>query len=200
MQYLFPFLGISKLERDRDTTSQDSGISQMSTGGNDNRPDPAVTGLEERMEELNIRQNFSVKTSLTNKHNSSSLPYTVNGISDTDTNGITIEDIKDNDVIKKMKEIDMEDVLENDKRVALAQLYLLITHKHMEPIKDNFKMLLRILLELLEKSESKIQQLVLAILTEIFKCKELKQCYIGFLDLLIIKVLNVHLDPNKEVS
>lgn len=67
----------SKLDRDRDTTSQDSGISQMSVG-NDVRND--IANLEERMEELYIRKCSSNETQ--------SLPYTINGISSTgDANG-----------------------------------------------------------------------------------------------------------------
>lgn len=46
---------ISDRERDRDTTSQDSGISQMSVG-----PGDKMEALEERMEDLNISSN-SVK-------------------------------------------------------------------------------------------------------------------------------------------
>lgn len=73
---LYNFLG-SKLDRDRDTTSQDSGISQMS----DNIKDP-TTIIEERMEELMIRPNFSVRSG------SRSLPYAnVNGVTETDSNG-----------------------------------------------------------------------------------------------------------------
>lgn len=68
----------SKLDRDRDTTSQDSGISQMSLG-NDVKND--VAGLEERMEELNIRTNYAARSG---PH---SLPYTVNGVANVDTNG-----------------------------------------------------------------------------------------------------------------
>lgn len=75
--YSYETLG-SKLDRDRDTTSQDSGISQMSVG-NDVRND--IANLEERMEELTIRQNFS------NNTETQSLPYTVNGIGDGDANG-----------------------------------------------------------------------------------------------------------------
>lgn len=66
----------SKLDRDRDTTSQDSGISQMS----DNLKD--TTLIEERMEELTLRPNFSIRSG------PRSLPYTsVNGVTETDSNG-----------------------------------------------------------------------------------------------------------------
>lgn len=187
------------MERDRDTTSQDSGISQMSAGGNDIRQDTGISNLEERMEELNIRQNYAAKSNISNKHTSSSLPYTVNGITD-ETNGISIEDIKDHEVIKKIKEIDTKQVNDKVKKEVLYQLVALIKKKHVQLIIENFKMILRILLELLEKEDSSVQLMALLILTEIFKCPELKQCYLGFVELLIVKVLNAHTDPNKDVS
>lgn len=66
----------SKLDRDRDTTSQDSGISQMS----DNMKDNVI--IEEKMEELTLRPNFTIRSG------PRSLPYTsVNGVTETDSNG-----------------------------------------------------------------------------------------------------------------
>lgn len=66
----------SKLDRDRDTTSQDSGISQMS----DNLKEAVI--LEEKMEELTLRPNFNLRSG------PRSLPYSsVNGVTETDSNG-----------------------------------------------------------------------------------------------------------------
>lgn len=56
--YSFEALGSGKLlDRDRDTTSQDSGISQMSAGGGDK-----MDTLEERMEDMSITRNNSVRS------------------------------------------------------------------------------------------------------------------------------------------
>lgn len=64
-----------KLERDRDTTSQDSGISQMSDNLN-------TTLIEEKMEDLTLRPNFNIRSG------PRSLPFTsVNGVTETDSNG-----------------------------------------------------------------------------------------------------------------
>lgn len=64
------------MDRDRDTTSQDSGISQMSVG-NDVKND--IAALEERMEDLSIKQTFSPKSG------NRSLPYQMeNGVKDND--------------------------------------------------------------------------------------------------------------------
>jgi CLIP-associating protein 1/2 len=56
--YSFEALGSGKLlDRDRDTTSQDSGISQMSAGAGDK-----MDTLEERMEDMSITRNNSVRS------------------------------------------------------------------------------------------------------------------------------------------
>ncbi|CAG9837434.1 unnamed protein product [Diabrotica balteata] len=87
--YSFETLG-TKLDRDKVTTSQDSGISQMSAG-NDIGKD--VTLIEEQMEELSIRPNFNVRSG------SKSLPYAaVNGVTETDSNGFrSLGDVNDNE-------------------------------------------------------------------------------------------------------
>ncbi|PSN38728.1 hypothetical protein C0J52_15356 [Blattella germanica] len=57
--YSFEALGSGKLlDRDRDTTSQDSGISQMSAGGGDK-----MDTLEERLEDMTITRNNSGRSS-----------------------------------------------------------------------------------------------------------------------------------------
>lgn len=67
---------------DRNTISQDSGISQMSIG-NDNVA-KEIASLEEGMEDLTLRPNFKLMKS----GGPRSLPYaTVNGVTETDSNG-----------------------------------------------------------------------------------------------------------------
>lgn len=64
----------------------------MSAGGNDiNRVD-GITSLEDRMEELTLHRanSYTSAASPGVKHATSSLPYTVNGIADLDSNGYTI--------------------------------------------------------------------------------------------------------------
>ena len=62
--YSFEALGSGKLlDRDRDTTSQDSGISQMSAGAGDK-----MDTLEERMEDMSITRNTSVSGPLCTLH------------------------------------------------------------------------------------------------------------------------------------
>lgn len=72
------FSASTKLDRNRDTTSQDSGISQMSVG-NDGKHD--MVALEEAMEELHVRPNYTARSG------PKSLPYTVNNGPGGDANG-----------------------------------------------------------------------------------------------------------------
>lgn len=175
----------------------------MSAGGNDNRVDAAITGLEEKMDDLTLRPNFTQKSNYTSKQNSASLPYTVNGMSDADNSTLTIDDVNDEDVLEKIRQIESCPMSSKEKCNILGQLYLMIKSGRIQLLvqADNFRLLLRVLIELLEKSESKTQIIVLLILTEIFNCNELKEHYLGFLDLLIMKILHAHtLDHHKEVN
>lgn len=59
--------------------------------------------------------------------------------------------------------------------------------------------LLRILIDSLDKKETQTQLIVLQILTEIFKNKELEQCWSHFVELLTLRVLGAYCDDKKEV-
>lgn len=61
----------SKLDRERDTTSHDSGISQMSIGNNDIKND--IVAIEERFENLHVRSTYAT--------------HSMNGLTETDSNG-----------------------------------------------------------------------------------------------------------------
>ncbi|CAH1123842.1 unnamed protein product [Ceutorhynchus assimilis] len=188
--YSFETLG-PKLERDRDTTSQDSGISQMSTG-NDLRNEATI---EEKMEQLNLGA----------RSGPMSLPYTsVNGVSEPDSNGCrSLGEIKDSDVIVK-------EVLEkccighitssSDKRRLLSQLLDLVRQGHIESIIENFKKLLRILIDhLASDDDGPAKVLVLKILTAIFQNPNMRTTWENFVELLTLKVLKAHTDDRREV-
>lgn len=202
-------LGISKLERDRDTTSQDSGISQMSAGGNENRTD-GIVSLEERMEELSLQRANSYITETApggpsspgTRHNSSSgatsLPY---NIAETESNGYAIDDVGDSELIRKILELEDDDceVEELEQRKLLGHLYALIKNKHVQLVIEHFRRLLKILLKLLQSTDSRMQILVLFTLTEIFRSDELRPCYLNFVELLVLKILCIQKEQNKEV-
>lgn len=58
---------------------------------------------------------------------------------------------------------------------------------------------MRILIDNLDKKETQTQLLVLQILTEIFKNKELEQCWSHFVELLTLRVLNAYCEDKKDV-
>ncbi|XP_056638130.1 CLIP-associating protein isoform X3 [Diorhabda sublineata] len=181
----------SKLDRDRDTTSQDSGISQMSAG-NDVARDERL--LEEQMEELSIRPNFAIRSG------SRSLPYSaVNG--ETDTNSFrSLGEIKDAEQI-------ISDIIQNccspipneEKCKMLSQLHDLIKNGQTEYIKKNFKKILRILINALNEKDTMIQVTALQTLRTVFQTEDLKDCWNNFIELITMKVLEAHNDEKREV-
>ncbi|CAH1111377.1 unnamed protein product [Psylliodes chrysocephalus] len=190
--YSFETLG-TKLDRDRDTTSQDSGISQMSAG-NDVAKD--LNLIEEQMEELTIRPNFSVRSG------SRSLPYSaVNGVSENESNGFrSLGEIKDSEqIVLSIIEHCLVPVSIEEKRKLLSQLHELIKSGQTEHVKKNFKKILRIIIDHLNEKDTTIQVTVLQTLRAIFQAADMKPCWSDFLELLTIRVLDAHKDEKREV-
>ncbi|PNF29242.1 CLIP-associating protein 2 [Cryptotermes secundus] len=214
--YSFEALGSGKLlDRDRDTTSQDSGISQMSAGGGDK-----MDTLEEHMEDMSITRNNSGRSSSlsspTHRLNSlrdyNGLEKSVADISLDGENGfIPRESHHQEDSEEVRKVIDALRVAdqngespgcegtEAERKVALMQLIRLIREGSPLAIMDNFKTLLRVLLEQLTKPEGSVRALVLSVLTEMFKKPSMGSCFHNYIELLVLKVLQSHKDNSKEV-
>ncbi|XP_071053520.1 CLIP-associating protein isoform X4 [Onthophagus taurus] len=163
----------SQLDREKDTTSQDSGISQMSIG-NDVKAD--VT-LEEQ-------------ASL-----SSSNSTIVNGYNNIDeSNGeVLVQRVLEHCVVDKPTPI-------ADKRVYLSKLAELIKNGETEHVILNFKKLLRLLIDNLERKDPQTQVIVLRTMTEIFNNPSMKPCWSNFVELLTLRVLTAHCDDRREVS
>ncbi|XP_072390555.1 CLIP-associating protein 1-A isoform X2 [Diabrotica undecimpunctata] len=189
--YSFETLG-TKLDRDKVTTSQDSGISQMSAG-NDIGKD--VTLIEEQMEELSMRPNFNVRSG------SKSLPYAaVNGVTETDSNGFrSLGDVNDLEqtVLSVIDSCYLADLTPEERCKMFVRLQELIKSGYSEPIKRNFKKILRIIIDKLDEKD--IQVTVLQTLRAIFQSPDLKDCWKNFVELLTMKVLEAHSDDNREV-
>merc|ERR1719297_404561 len=66
-------------------------------------------------------------------------------------------------------------------------------------ILDNFRTVLRVLLENLEDSEGSSRALVFGVLTEMLKQDSLIGGFHAFTELVILKVLQAHKDPEKDV-
>ncbi|XP_049819238.1 CLIP-associating protein isoform X3 [Aethina tumida] len=192
--YSYETLG-SKLDRDRDTTSQDSGISQMSLG-NDVKND--VGTIEERMEELTIKGSLAAS-----RTGPRSLPYNnVNGVSETDSNGFrSLGDLKESDVVSTILEYCLVEVPNpvEEKRQVLSQLIDLIKQGQTEHVISNFKKLLRVLIDNLNGSDMQIQIIVLQILAAIFQSESLKQCWMNYVELLTLRVLQAHCNEKRDV-
>ncbi|CAH0551193.1 unnamed protein product [Brassicogethes aeneus] len=192
--YSYETLG-SKLDRDRDTTSQDSGISQMSIG-NDFKND--ICAIEEKIEELNLRSNFETSNS-----GSKSLHLTnVNGVSDTESNGFrSLGELRDNDVVSIILEYCLVDApIPMDEKIRLmSQLIELIKQGQTEQIIINFKKLLKVLIDNLNGKDSQMQIVVLEILAAVFQSEPLKDCWSNFVELLTLRVLNAHCDEKREI-
>ncbi|KAF5301656.1 hypothetical protein FQA39_LY10703 [Lamprigera yunnana] len=182
----------SKLDRDRDTTSQDSGISQMSLG-NDIKSD--IAALEERMEELTIRPNY------TSQCGSRSLPYTVNGI-ETDFNGYSgMDDSDGEELVKRILQVCLVDnpTSLSDKQKLLSHLVLTIKKGTVEAVTQHFKKLLRVLIDNLDSPDWNTQVTVLEVFAEIFKKENMRECWSNFVELLTLRVLNSHCSEKREV-
>ena len=67
-------------------------------------------------------------------------------------------------------------------------------------INDNFRTVLRVLLENLEDTEGASRALVFGVLTEMLKHDSLIAGFHAFTELIILKVLQAHKDPEKDVS
>ena len=67
-------------------------------------------------------------------------------------------------------------------------------------ILENFRTVLRVLLENLEDSEGASRALVFGVLTEMLKHDSLIGGFHAFTELIILKVLQAHKDPEKDVS
>ena len=65
---------------------------------------------------------------------------------------------------------------------------------------DNFRTVLRVLLENLEDGEGTSRALVFGVLTEMIKQESLLAGFTGFTELVILKVLQAHKDEEKDVS
>ena len=67
------------------------------------------------------------------------------------------------------------------------------------PIIENFRTVLRVLLENLEDTEGASRALVFGVLTEMLKQEALIGGFHAFTELIILKVLQAHKDPEKDV-
>ncbi|CAL4126640.1 unnamed protein product, partial [Meganyctiphanes norvegica] len=194
------------LEKHRDSTSQDSGISQLSAGGGDLKIIDTVDDKSGMM----IEDTNGV---LSGRSSSVSSP-THRGISvmsDSSRNGL--DTLTDDDLGRGDGQESDADVMSSviaelsnsdegrgaEKRSALTSLIRLARTGSTLVWNDNFRAVLRLLLESLACDDGGLRALVLAVLTEMMRRHPLVHHFLNFSELIILRVLNSHADKIKEV-
>ena len=87
-----------------------------------------------------------------------------------------------------------------ERRQAMTSIIRIVRSGNTNSILENFRTLLRVLLEYLEDSEGSSRALVFGVLTEMLKQDSLIGGFHAFTELIILKVLQAHKDPEKDVS
>ncbi|KAK6619988.1 hypothetical protein RUM44_006388 [Polyplax serrata] len=195
----------SKLvERDRDTTSQDSGISQMSAG-----PGDKMEALEERIEAITIQGSNSGQSS-----SLSSPTQRLNGMekmldeADGFQDGNPEEEAEYwKNVLQTLSSVS-NDPLTSQQKEALTILFRLVRQGSTLTLTQNFRKLFKILVQLLplidasqpSKVTSDVAVIiqVLRTITEMFKKPALTPLFADFTELLLMKVMRLFEGAHKE--
>ncbi|XP_048267821.1 CLIP-associating protein 1-A isoform X1 [Bombus terrestris] len=194
--------GFERLERA--TTSKDSGISNMAD-------------VEEKMEGLTLcNSGRSSSVSSPTQRGRSVTNITVNGSSDTiagdlilpqenngyKTHGSSPDSIKRPEVLDNMIKTLQSKMTQTEEKVsALQEFQLYVREGDALYIKQNFKKLLKTLLDSLTNDSKKMQVEVLQTLIDMLKCPELVDSFSVYPELLVLKVINAYkLDDQKQDS
>ncbi|CAB3383705.1 Hypothetical predicted protein [Cloeon dipterum] len=86
-----------------------------------------------------------------------------------------------------------------EKISSLQQLARVVKEGNAATIVENFKLLLRVLLEQLGSSDSNLRVQVLQVLTEMFRKSSLATSFTNYVELLVLRILQCHKDPVKDV-
>ncbi|XP_017761576.1 PREDICTED: CLIP-associating protein 1-A isoform X6 [Eufriesea mexicana] len=194
--------GFERLERA--TTSKDSGISNMAD-------------VEEKMEGLTLcNSGRSSSVSSPTQRGRSVTNITVNGSSDTiagdlilpqenngyKTHGSSPDSIKRPEILDNMIKTLQSKMTQTEEKVsALQEFQLYVREGDALYIKQNFKKLLKTLLDSLTNDNKKMQVEVLQTLIDMLKCPELVDSFSVYPELLVLKVINTYkLDDQKQDS
>ncbi|XP_069183084.1 CLIP-associating protein 2 isoform X32 [Procambarus clarkii] len=194
---------LESLEKHRDSTSQDSGISQLSAGGGDIR----------NIDAMDDKHSEDTNGILSGRSSSVSSPThrQLSMMSDSSRNGLdtlTDDDLGRGDGQESDAEIMSGVVAElgnadegrsAEKRSALTSLIRLARTGSTLVWNENFRAVLRLLLECLTCDDGGQRALVLAVLTEMMRRSPLVHHFLSFSELIILRVLNAHADKEKEV-
>ncbi|KAB7504085.1 CLIP-associating protein 2, partial [Armadillidium nasatum] len=190
------------LEKHRDSTSQDSGISQLSAGGGDGKT----------LDSTDYKGTEDINGVLSGRSSSVSSPTHRNLFSETSKNGL--DNLTDDEYSKGEagyeSDVDMmasviselnnsDESRAAEKRAALTSLIRLARTGSTVAWNENFRAVLRILLEKLSSEDNSIRVLVLGVLTEMMRRCPLVQHFLNFSELIILRVLKCHADKSREV-
>ncbi|KAK8391256.1 hypothetical protein O3P69_017127 [Scylla paramamosain] len=194
---------LESLEKHRDSTSQDSGISQLSAGGADIRGSDVVD--DKHAEDTNgiLSGRSSSVSSPTHRQLSLMSDSSRNGLDTLTDDDLGRGDGQESDaevmtnVIAELSNTDEGRTVE--KRTALTNLIRLARTGSTLVWNENFRAVLRLLLESLNCGDGGQRALVLAVLTEMMRRSPLVHHFLSFSELIILRVLNAHADKEKEV-
>ncbi|XP_015602731.1 CLIP-associating protein 1-A isoform X5 [Cephus cinctus] len=211
--------GFERLERP--TTSTDSGISNMADV--EERLD-AMTSVSKSQwnvitrnsNGMTIAQGRSSSVCSPTQRGTTVANLSVNGSSGTiagdlilpqENNGyknynMSLESSQDPDDIDHFLKTLQSESASNKEKVAVLRKLQQHLVKDPDPtyIKQNFKILLKTLLECLSNDDMDIQIEVLNALTEMLKVKELSECFCNYPQLIVLKVLNAHRFDDQKVD
>jgi len=87
----------------------------------------------------------------------------------------------------------------NERRACMTQLIKIARSGSTAGLQEDFRIVLRVLLENLEDEDGTTRALVFGVLTEMLKQEGLQQGFQGFTELVILRVLQAHKDQEKDV-
>ncbi|XP_049771392.1 CLIP-associating protein 2-like [Schistocerca cancellata] len=174
---------VKMLDKERETTSHDSGISQMSCG---------MEKLKEQMEHL-----LSISREPTNLDGQDSDQDYKNMPSSAlvEENCQIVQNVIDT---LKVDDEGNAKVSEQDCKKALSQLKHLIKSGAIGIIVYNFKVLLRVLVSQLALPHSPVKTYILNVLHDMIKDPTVRHCFNMYVELIVLRTLTAYSDPCKE--
>jgi len=174
---------------------KDSGISQVSADG---------VGLEEKLALLELGERPSNGRGPRGVQGLEDMLYggaeTNSGAGAEDTAGGGAEEERQQvqQIIATLQTVKLGGAA-TERRQSMTQLIRLARAGTTAALTDNFRTVLRVLLENLEDGEGTSRALVFGVLTEMIKQESLLAGFTGFTELVILKVLQAHKDEEKDV-
>jgi len=176
---------------------KDSGISQVSDAG---------LNIEEKLAALELEGHMRLEGRVSNGRGGvvrppAAMDDMLYGSSDSVSRGDrTEEDGKAviQDIISTLQTV-KSGTQTSERRSCMTQLIKITRNGPNPALQEQFRSVLRVLLENLEDEDGSTRALVFGVLTEMLKQDCLQHGFQGFTELVILKVLQAHKDPEKDV-